>query len=50
MKITYLITVLFLAVISMSCNRSDAHDHDNDHVDNLQLTSYNDDFEVFAEA
>lgn len=48
MKITYLITVLFLVFFSMSCHRHETHDHD--HVDNLQITSYNEDFEVFAEA
>ncbi|MDO5522660.1 MAG: efflux RND transporter periplasmic adaptor subunit [Bacteroidia bacterium] len=43
------VLVMSLAIITMSCNRHETHGH-HDHVDNLQLTSYNDDFEVFAEA
>ena len=50
MKITYFISTLFIALSITSCNNHDAHDHDLDHVDNLQLTAYSDDFEVYAEA
>lgn len=50
MKTTYLVSVFFLAISVMACGRHGHGEHDHDHVDNLQLTSYNDDFEVFAEA
>lgn len=42
--------MLFLVIIALSCNRNSSGEHALDHTDNLQLTSYNDDFEVFAEA
>lgn len=42
--------MLFLVIIALSCNRNSSGEHAQDHTDNLQLTSYNDDFEVFAEA
>lgn len=49
-KITYLISALFFAITVMSCNRHSEPDHGHDHVDNLQLTSYGDDFELYVEA
>lgn len=49
-KITFLIPMLFLVIIALSCNRNSSGEHAQDHTDNLQLTSYNDDFELFAEA
>lgn len=50
MKLTYLVSALFLAVATLSCNRNNDQDLDHGHVDNLQLISYSDGFEMFAEA
>lgn len=48
----YLIAVVFLALGISGCgnhNHSD-HGHDHGHQDNLQLTAYNSDFEMYADA
>ena len=45
-----MVSALFLAVATLSCNRNNDQDLDHGHVDNLQLISYSDGFEMFAEA
>lgn len=49
-KIVYVLTML-LAVVMTACNHNHAHsEEEHAHEENLQLTSYSDDFEVYAEA
>ena len=49
-KIVYVLTVLFAAVMT-ACNHNHANsEEEHAHEENLQLTSYNNDFEVYAEA
>lgn len=49
-KIAYVLTVLSAAVM-VACTHNHAHsDEEHAHEENLQLTSYSNDFEVYAEA
>ncbi|MBO7200868.1 MAG: hypothetical protein J6V54_05660, partial [Bacteroidales bacterium] len=51
-KVYFVIVALFLGLTMAGCgghNHSD-HNHAHDHEDNLQLTGYNTDFEMYAKA
>ena len=51
-RVYFVIVALFFGLTIVGCggDAHSGHDHAHDHEDNLQLTAYNSDFEMYAKA